>query len=239
MTAATRENCTAISRGERLYPPRCSRTYWHLTCLRQAIESVIAEYIAGKGLETLVDYGCGNMPYRPLFEPHVREYVGCDLPGNELATRIIENPPQLPVESQSVEIVLSSQVLEHVNTPGAYLAEAYRVLKADGRLVLSTHGVWRYHPDPQDFWRWTSAGLKKDLLDAGFGILRFQGIMGPAATGLQLWQDAVLPRVPRVAQRGFLAFMQSLIRYADKRCSPQRRDDDACVYVVVAEKRLS
>lgn len=225
------------ARGDRLHPSRHSRVYWHLTCLRREMESVVTEYVLRRGFDVLVDYGCGNMPYRPIFEPHVGQYVGCDLPGNDVATRIIVHPPSLPVESESADIVLSSQVLEHAGDPRAYLAESCRVLKTGALLVLSTHGVWRYHPDPEDYWRWTSAGLKKELQDAGFNILRFRGIMGPAATGLQMWQDAVLTRVPRIAQRGFLLFMQMLIRYADARCSPEGRDEDACVYLVVAEKR--
>ena len=134
-------------------------------------------------------------------------------------------------------IALSSSVLEHVIDPGTYLAECRRVLTEDGLLILSTHGVWPYHPDPHDLWRWTSEGLKYLIQGSGFSVIHFRGIMGPAATGLQLWQDATLARVPRIVRPWFTRFMQGLIRRADRKCSPESRDADAGVYLLVAQKK--
>ena len=48
-----------------------------------------------------------------------------------------------------------------------------------------------------DYWRWTCAGLKRAVAPAGFEVVRFEGIMGLAATGLQLVQDALYYRLPR------------------------------------------
>lgn len=223
-------------RGDRLRPKRSSRLYWHLTCLRQVFEECVNEHIRDRGARLLVDFGCGNIPYRPLIEPHVERYVACDLPGNELADVSIRQDGTLPFDAGEADLVFSSQVLEHVDSPAAYLAEAHRVLNDDGRLILSTHGVWRYHPDPQDYWRWTSAGLRKTLAGAGFEVLVFRGIMGPAATALQLWQDAVADSVPRLLRKQFMRYMQWRVECADRKCPAQRRDRDAGVYVTVARK---
>lgn len=186
---------SAQGRGERLFPPWSSQVYWHLTCLRREIESVIRDFIPQASGGTLIDYGCGNMPYRPLFEKRLTSYIGCDFPGNERADRLIMDPERLPVEDGFADFLLSTQVLEHVADPEQYLTESWRVLKNNGLLILSTHGVWHYHPDPCDYWRWTSEGLRKILTEAGFEVIRFRGIMGAEATALQLWQDAVLTRV--------------------------------------------
>jgi SAM-dependent methyltransferase len=226
----------AARRGERLYPKRSSRIYWHLTALRTELEAVVREHLQSAGDKVLADFGCGNMPYRPLFQPDVGQYLGCDLAGNELADRIIEIPDVLPLESESVDVVLSSQVLEHVASPDVYLQEAFRVLRSDGLLILSTHGMWRYHPDPNDFWRWTCDGLRQEISRQGFKIVRFKGVMGPEATAWQLWQDAVLPRVFKPLRRLFTRYVQGRIRRADLRCREEVRDHDACVYVVVAQK---
>ncbi len=83
-------------------------------------------------------------------------------------------------------MVLSTQVLEHVDRPGLYLAECHRVLRPGGRMLLSTHGIMVFHPDPVDYWRWTCDGLQRAVRDAGFEIVRFEGIVGLAATGIQL-----------------------------------------------------
>jgi SAM-dependent methyltransferase len=228
----------AAGRGERLYPFRSSRLYWHLTCLRREYEEVVRRFVEPlQRRETLVDFGCGNMPYRPLFEPLVGQYLGCDLSGNEAADRILDRPDGLPFPAGTVDVVLSSQVLEHCEEPSQYLSECARVLRPGGLLLLSTHGVWRYHPDPIDLWRWTSAGLKRTIEREGLRVVHFRGVFGPAATGLQIWQDAVLPRVKGSLLRTvFLRFMQYRIRVADQACEPAARDRDASVYVLVAEK---
>ena len=243
---------SAYSRGERLYPPRSSRVYWHLTCLRKAIEAILEEFLPDRQMGVLVDYGCGNMPYRqmgvlvdygcgnmpyrPLFEPRLSSYVGCDFPDNDRADRFLEEIAHLPIDDKAADFVLSTQVLEHVADPMLYLAECRRVLKEDGHLILSTHGVWRFHPDPYDYWRWTSEGLKKILVGSGFEVIRFRGIMGPGATALQLWQDAVSSKLHWRLSRPFTVVMQRLIKLADRRCPDSARDADACVFMTVSKK---
>jgi SAM-dependent methyltransferase len=201
------------------------------------MEDVAAQYFLTSKSKLLLDYGCGNMPYRPIFEPRVGRYIGCDLWGNEFSDATLSDSGMLPFDDQSSGTVLSNQVLEHVVDPCSYIAESYRVLEPGGVLILSTHGVWRYHPDPTDFWRWTSDGLRKIVDDAGFEIERFKGILGPEATALQLLQDAVLHRIPRSLSNLYTWRMQSRIRRADLRCSDKVRNSDGCVYVVVARKK--
>lgn len=230
------KTCSAATRGERLYPSRSSRGYWHLSQLRQAYENVIVQHRQLISDAVLVDYGCGNMPYRPLFEGMLAEYIGCDLAGNELASQILLADGRLPLDDASADIVLSSQVLEHVVDPNLYLSEALRVLRPDGLLILSTHGVWRYHPDPTDLWRWTCDGLRKEIEQCGFRVEQLRGVMGPEATALQIWQDAVAPRVHWRLKNLFYRYVQWRMQLADKRCTQECRDRDACVFVVVARK---
>src|SRR5690606_19278094 len=75
---------------------------------------------------------------------------------------------KLPVPSQTYDLVLSTQVLEHVQDPSAYLNEALRVLQPGGRLVLTTHGVFPDHACPHDYQRWTADGLRLLVERSGF-----------------------------------------------------------------------
>jgi SAM-dependent methyltransferase len=184
---------------------------------------------------TVVDYGCADMPYRSLFAPDV-DYVAADLPGNPDATVEIRADGTLPVADASADAVLSTQVLEHVADPGLYLQECFRVLRPGGRMLLSTHGLMVYHPDPVDLWRWTCAGLRQAVEAHGFRIVRFEGVMGLAATGLQFVQDAVYWRAPRRVRPVIAFVMQALIRLAERFERPQHRELNALVFALVAER---
>ncbi len=85
--------------------------------------------------------------------------MGIDLPGNAEADFVLREDGTTSTPDQFAEIVLSTQVLEHVGDPVAYLREAFRMLKPGGLLMLSTHGLWLYHADPSDYWRLDWAGI--------------------------------------------------------------------------------
>jgi SAM-dependent methyltransferase len=225
---------------DRLYPSifgRMATRYYYLRELRQAIETVIEKFVANSPVKlVLADYGCGNKPYETLIAPYVEKYIGIDLPQNNIADIHITPEGVIDLPEENLDVVLSTQALEHVVNPMFYLSEAKRVLKTDGLLILSTHGYWMFHPDPTDFWRWTSTGLQKIVTDSGFEIIYFTGIIGRAAMGLQLFQDAFTFKL-RPALRPVLAIiMQPLIYFFDKMARQSVKDKDACTFILVARK---
>lgn len=220
---------------ERLRPRRTSRVYFHLEQLRGALEEFGQGLVPGGGRGLIVDLGCGSQPYRPLFE-RGHEYLGADLRENPAADLHIDAEGRVPLESGSVDVVLSTQVLEHVTDPQNYLEEAARLLKPGGRLLLSTHGVWRYHPDPTDYWRWTSAGLRRVVEAANFRVLEQRGLMGPLATATQLWQDASARFVPGPARPLYYFACQGLMATAERFTPVEERERDAAIYLLLAER---
>ena len=184
----------------------------------------------------VVDYGCGDKPYLELFASRCSSYLGVDA-GGTAADLPLNEDGTLPLPSDSADLVISTQVLEHVADPALYLAEAARVLRRDGKLILSTHGIWAYHPHPTDFWRWTSDGLARVVEQAGFGIVSFRGILGPPATGLQLWQDAVRAGLPGPLRPPFTFVAQFFVGLQDSITRQATRDRDASIFLVVAAKR--
>jgi SAM-dependent methyltransferase len=212
---------------------------WHrlayvVRVLPAALER-LSQHLAVAPGGTVLDYGCAEMPYRRFFGPGVR-YVGADLPGNPDATLEIRPDGTVPLEDESVDAVLSTQVLEHVADPALHLAEAARMLRPGGRLLLSTHGLMVYHPDPVDYWRWTCAGLRRAVEDAGLEIERFEGVMGLSATGLQLFQDAWYWRLPRPLRPLLALSLQTAIAVADRLERPESRELNALVFALVARR---
>ena len=224
-------------RGRRLSPGRRDTRYWHLRLMAEALASVVASDALPRG-ERLLDYGCGNKPYATLFRDKFPQYVGADLPGNPDADLVMAPDGVVTgAEAGAFDCVLSTQVLEHVPDPAAYLAEAHRVLKPDGRLLLTTHGIWVYHPDPNDFWRWTTRGLDLQLARAGFEVTVKHSVMGLASCAVQLWQDATARHLPRLIRAPYTFALQQLIGLVEWHGRRARgRADDASVFVIVARK---
>src|SRR5687767_5385341 len=183
-------------RSGRLRPGLLSTRYHVLSQLAAALRAVAASHLLPAG-EVLVDYGCAERPYEELFSAKFSRYLGADLPGNARADVEIRVDGTLPLADGHADCVLSSQVLEHVARPDLYLAEARRILRPHGRLILSTHGNWPYHPDPGDYRRWTLEGLRLELGIHGFRPLIERAVLGRTATALQLLQDALTAGVPR------------------------------------------
>jgi hypothetical protein len=96
--------------------------------------------------------------------------------------------------------------------------------------------VFCYHPDPGDYWRWTCAGLRRVVEDAGLRVERLEGIIGLAAAGLQLTQDAFYFHLPRRLQPLFAFVMQALISGVERLPRQRPRELDASVFALVARK---
>lgn len=221
-------------RGDRTRPARHDRKYWHLRLLLDRLQRVAASPRL-EGGAALLDFGCGNMPYRELFSKKFARHVGADIEGNEAAEFVIDSEGRVPAPDESFDGVLSSQVLEHVAEPGLYLSEAYRLLRPGGSLILSTHGIWPYHPDPTDFWRWTKDGLVREIMRAGFEVDEVHGVFGPESSALQLWQDSTYERLPRPLRPAYTWFFQTLIGLIERR-QPDKLSHDASVYVILARR---
>ena len=74
----------------------------------------------------------------------------------------------MPIESNTFDVVLCTQVLEHLEFPRESVAEMYRVLKPGGLLAMTVPMAHKEHQVPYDFFRYTSFGLRSMCSHAGF-----------------------------------------------------------------------
>src|SRR4029078_5266440 len=73
--------CMTGSVGRRRFEPRVwQHGYYPLRRLRAAIEETLATYQLAQPGETVLDLGCGDRPYEPIFQRCT--YVGCDIEGD-------------------------------------------------------------------------------------------------------------------------------------------------------------
>lgn len=139
------------------------RPYLILKELRKSIEASIYEELKERDSLEILDLGCGSKPYKPLFKGKIKSYVGLDI-NKALNADIIGVGEYLPFKSDKFDVIISTQVLEHVDDPKRVIEELYRVIKKEGIIILSTHGIWIKHTS-QDNWRWTDSGLEKMFQD--------------------------------------------------------------------------
>lgn len=85
--------------------------------------------------------------------PNEFEYVGLDFQDAKGVDVIINDPYALPLESESVDIVLSSSCFEHSEMFWLVFLEVMRVLKPKGLFYLNVPSTGAFHRYPVDCWR--------------------------------------------------------------------------------------
>lgn len=98
---------------------------------------------------TLLDAGCGRTaPILAKYKGRAQRLIGVDLvdfapevTGIEL---IKHDLGRLPLESNSVDLVMARSVMEHITDPDRVYRELYRVLKPGGHFVFLTANLWDY-----------------------------------------------------------------------------------------------
>jgi len=96
-------------------------------------------------------------------------------------TDIVADIHQLSLRKNSIDCIICTGVLEHIEDPDIALKEFYRILKPGGIVHLEVPFIQPFHKDPQDYWRWTLDGLKLFAKRHNFNEIRSGAIIGPAS----------------------------------------------------------
>lgn len=112
------------------------------------------------------DYG-NTQPFRKRFERH--EYVGIDLePGNNVDAVLDLSTGTGDLKSNHFGLVICCSVLEHCENPWQMAKNLLHVTRPGGLIYVAVPWVWRYHKYPDDYWRFSVAGLKKLFGDCSY-----------------------------------------------------------------------
>jgi len=200
-----------------------------------------AHFAAGRERCRVLDVGCGPKPYYPFFAEVAHSYVGVDVqnPAAELEGTV----ESIPADDGAFDIVLCTQVLEHAADPAAAVRELRRVTAPGGRVLASTHGVQVYHPNPDDYWRWTHRGLEKLFSENGTwsSVVVTPGSGTAACIGMliNVYASLALERLRApAASRAFAAVVNRLAAGMDARSARLRGPGPGSLhanYHVVAE----
>jgi SAM-dependent methyltransferase len=95
---------------------------------------------------TVLDVGSGPVQFAEAFVRAGARYVGLDVDVHEVASAadspaLVGVGERLPLATASVDVVVSSNVMEHVPRPGEVVAELLRVVRPGG-VVLVSYTAW-------------------------------------------------------------------------------------------------
>lgn len=125
--------------------------------------------------QLVLDAGSGDSPYRDLFSRF--QYESADHNPRDHITHVCDLT-SIPVDDDRYDLVLASQVLEHVPDPLAVMREIRRVLKPGGHAWLSAPLFYAEHEQPHDYFRYTQFGWTHMAEAAGMELVSIEWLEG-------------------------------------------------------------
>jgi SAM-dependent methyltransferase len=141
----------------------------------------------------LLDVGCGIMPYKEIIlndNKQVEKYIGLDLQSSSVHNTDIADlhwdAKTIPLESETIDSAMATEVLEHSFHPNETLGEIFRVLKPGGTFFFTVPFIWPLHEVPYDAYRYTPFSLRMLLENAGFEQIEIKSLGGWHASFAQM-----------------------------------------------------
>jgi SAM-dependent methyltransferase len=102
------------------------------------------------------DIGCGEQPLKSRVEELGGIYTGIDITQNiSHSVSMIASCTDVPLPDYYFNVILCTEVLEHVSDSNKAFRELARLLKPDGFLIITMPFVYPLHEEPYDFIRFT------------------------------------------------------------------------------------
>jgi SAM-dependent methyltransferase len=150
--------------------------------VRRHNRTVLSQLLARYATEGAIvyDIGCGDKPFADVVRALNCVYVGVDVAEGFYAEKpdIVGSATCVPVPDGTADIVLSSQVLEHLENPLDALREAHRILKPGGVLLCSFPFLYPIHAAPFDYARYTRFFIARAADRVGYALLAEHALGG-------------------------------------------------------------
>lgn len=150
----------------------------------------------------ILDSGCGSMPYKNIIlsnNDKVTNYIGLDIESGlnyeNVNADFLWDGSIMPFEDSSFDVVISTEVMEHVPDPDSYLMEVKRVLKPGGMFFFTVPFLMSLHEVPNDYYRYTPFALEMIFKRVGFITITIKpmgGYNAAMAQMLGLWVNMYL-----------------------------------------------
>jgi SAM-dependent methyltransferase len=168
----------------------------------------IAREIRKYRVETgkMVDIGCGEGYYFKDYIKKFRTVIGLDISLNKLKRagelqrvnknihRMCSNAETLPLQANSMNLVVCSELLEHLIEPGTAIDEIERILNPGGAAIISAPtwnnpGLWRAAPNQEKkvtinfhqafeghLWNFSTASFLRQVRTNRLKLVKIKGV---------------------------------------------------------------
>ncbi len=118
----------------------------------------------------VLDFGAGKGKQKSLVLTVAKTYTALDI-DPQPNIDIVGDALDPPIADASYDTVISNQVLEHVKRPWIMVQQIARILRPGGTAVITAPFITPYHAHPNDFFRYTEAGMRSLVEDAGLEVV--------------------------------------------------------------------
>ncbi len=159
---------------------------WHLS------RALLSYFPKAKSTKSVaLDLGCGTGLHREVCEHAGFQWAGLDYANPQAP--ILGDGHALPFRSNSVELVVSLAVLEHIRHPSVVAREVIRVLAPGCCFIGTVAFLEPFHGD--SFYHHTHLGTFNTLQSAGFDVIRVAPIRNWSGMRAQATMS-LFPRLP-------------------------------------------
>jgi SAM-dependent methyltransferase len=135
--------------------------------VRKFVQEIAESIPPGK---TVIDAGAGECQYKTLFA-HTH-YIAVDLCVGDSTwdwsqVDVKAALHDIPLPDNIADVILCTEVLEHVSNPAEVVRELARLLKPGGQLFITVPFSAREHQTPFDYFRFTQFGVRYLCEQAG------------------------------------------------------------------------
>lgn len=229
-----------IKKGDRFEP---SRNPKYVSIGSRLIAHIQAEYYSkiiqqhSRGL--LLDLGCGHVPWYEAYKNLVEDNICIDWENtnhkNIYLDKKVDLNETIPIEDNSFDTILATDVLEHIANPELCIHEIERLLKPRGKLILAVPFLYKIHEPPHDYYRYTEYILKKFMDSCGLKILILEPYGGLPEVFLDLISKHIVKR--KLLANLYLVFCKKALQASSvKNFSKKTSNGYPLGYCLVAEK---
>ncbi len=161
----------------------------------------------------LLDLGCGKKPYKHIYDKYLNESLGIDVETTPHMKQYIDkfyDGKNIPFDNETFDVVLCTEVLEHVEEPEKFLKEIHRVLKKNGKVIITVPFLQLLHETPYDFYRYTPFALKAMTSRNQLKLISISGFSGTFGFFITTSMRLPLKIINKVAKLTKFKFLYSI-----------------------------